>query len=350
VKLPPPPIRFLVAVVGCWVGARTLLLWSERGPEPPLAPLASRIVPDAPPAAAPAEAPALPVPAERAGWPGEEIPRFAPRLAAAASVPRSPAPAPARAEMAGTGAALQHPAPFVAGHAAPPAAPVTYPPLAPASRQTASAPPGRWSGSAWLFVRPDAGAGGLAPGGTLGGSQAGGRVAYRLNADSRRPLAVAARLYVPLERPQGAEAALGLDWQPLSRVPIHILAERRERIGREGRSDFALTLYAGGERRMLRHRVRVEAYGQAGVVGLDRPDLFADGLVRAGTAIGPLEVGAGAWGGAQPGAARLDIGPQASIRLPVGRTAVRASAEWRFRVAGDAAPDSGPAFTLSTDF
>jgi hypothetical protein len=36
--------------------------------------------------------------------------------------------------------------------------------------------------------------------------------------------------------------------------------------------------------------------------------------------------------------------------LPIGRTAIRASAEWRFRVAGDAAPDSGPAVTLSTDF
>jgi hypothetical protein len=207
----------------------------------------------------------------------------------------------------------------------------------------------RWSGSAWLFVRHDGGTG-LAPGGTLGGSQAGGRIAYRLNADARRPLALAARLYVPLERPQGAEVALGLDWQPIARLPVHLLAERRERIGREGRSDFALTLYGGGERRVLQGRVRVEAYGQGGVVGVERPDLFADGAIRASTPIGPVEAGAGAWGGAQPGAARLDIGPQASIRLPIGRTAIRASAEWRFRVAGDAAPDSGPAVTLSTDF
>jgi hypothetical protein len=59
--------------------------------------------------------------------------------------------------------------------------------------------------------------------------------------------------------------------------------------------------------------------------------------------IGPVEVGAGAWGGAQPGAARLDMGPQASFRIPVGRTGIRASAEWRFRVAGDAEPGSGPA-------
>jgi hypothetical protein len=86
------------------------------------------------------------------------------------------------------------------------------------------------------------------------------------------------------------------------------------------------------------------------VVGAEERDLFADGAIRASTPIGPVEIGAGAWGGAQPGAARLDIGPQASVRIPVGKIAIRASAEWRVRVAGDAHPGSGPAFTLSTDF
>jgi hypothetical protein len=86
------------------------------------------------------------------------------------------------------------------------------------------------------------------------------------------------------------------------------------------------------------------------VVGLKERDLFTDGSVRASTPIGPFEVGAGAWGGAQPGVARLDVGPQASVRIPIGRTGVRASAEWRFRVAGDAEPGSGPALTLATDF
>lgn len=234
---------------------------------------------------------------------------------------------------------------------APPAKPGPYPPFAsPVPGMAAALPASRWSGSAWLFVRHEAARGGLAPGGTLGGSQAGARLAYRLNGDVRRPLAVAARLYLPLERTQGTEVALGLDWQPIASLPIHILAERRERIGREGRSDFGITLYGGGERRLLRDRLRIEAFGQAGIVGLNERDLFADGAVRASTPIGPVDIGAGAWGGAQPGAARLDVGPQASFRLAVGRTAVRASAEWRFRVAGDAAPDSGPAFTLSTGF
>jgi hypothetical protein len=207
----------------------------------------------------------------------------------------------------------------------------------------------RWSASAWLFLR-DGGGGGLAPGGTLGGSQAGARINYRLNGDHERSLALSARLYAPVDQPEGAEAALGLDWRPLRTVPVHLLAERRQRLGREGRSDFSLTVYGGGERRLLNGKVRVEAYGQAGIVGVEERDLFADGAVRAGVPIGPVEVGAGAWGGAQPGVSRLDVGPQASFRLPVGKGSVRAAAEWRFRVAGEAAPGSGPALTLSTDF
>jgi hypothetical protein len=206
----------------------------------------------------------------------------------------------------------------------------------------------RWSGSAWLFVR-DGGGGDLAPGGTLGGSQAGARLTFRINDDSRRPLALSARAYVPLDRPEGAEAAVGLDWQPLADVPLHLLAERRERIGREGRSDFALSVYGGAERRLLRG-LQVEAYGQAGVVGVEERDLFADGSMLASVRAGPVQAGAGIWGGAQPGAARLDAGPQASARLSVAGVHLRASAEWRFRIAGDAAPGSGPAFTLAAGF
>ena len=198
-------------------------------------------------------------------------------------------------------------------------------------------------------MRDESGSG-LVPGGTLGGSQAGARAVYRLNGDASRPIALSARLYAPLERPEGSEAALGLDWRPAAGLPLHILAERRQRLGSEGRSDFSLTVYGGGERRVLRGRVRMEAYGQAGVVGVEERDLFADGSIRVSVRAGPLELGAGAWGGAQPGASRLDIGPHATVRLPVGGITIRASAEYRFRVAGDAAPASGPALTIATDF
>jgi len=203
----------------------------------------------------------------------------------------------------------------------------------------------RWSASACLLVRRDRGGAALAPGGTLGGSQAGARIAYRLGGG----LSAGLRLYAPLRRTQGSELAAGFDWQPVAAIPVQLRAERRQALGREGRSAFALSLH-GGASRALPRRVRVDLYGQAGMVGLGARDLFIDGAVRVSVPVGPVEIGAGAWGAAQPGAARLDAGPGISYRLPVQGANVRVEAGWRFRVAGDAAPRSGPALTLAADF
>ncbi len=207
--------------------------------------------------------------------------------------------------------------------------------------------PRRWSGSAWLLVRRDGAAPTLAPGGILGGSQAGGRLLYRLNDDAARPFALAARVSAPL-RGRGAEAALGLDWRPVERLPIHLLAERRQ--GLDGdRSAFAAFVH-GGTSVALPAGARIDAYAQAGAVGLRSRDLFADGAVRVGMPFGPFEVGGGAWGAAQPGTARLDAGPQVSLPVNAGVARLRVSADWRFRLAGDARPASGPALTIGTDF
>ena len=56
--------------------------------------------------------------------------------------------------------------------------------------------PRRWAASAWLLVRPDGGGAALAPGGTLGGSQAGARLLRRLGGG----FALSGRLYSPLRR------------------------------------------------------------------------------------------------------------------------------------------------------
>jgi hypothetical protein len=63
-----------------------------------------------------------------------------------------------------------------------------------------------------------------------------------------------------------------------------------------------------------------------------------------------VRVGAAAWGAAQPGAARLDLGPRAALSLPHGPATVTAAIEYRVRVAGRARPGSGAAVTLSTGF
>ena len=218
-------------------------------------------------------------------------------------------------------------------------------PAEPVALPAPAAAAGRWSGSAWMLLRDESDRRTLAPGGTLGGGQIGARLLYRIGDN----LALSARAYAPLRRTRGAEAAAGIDWRPSARLPFHILAERRQDLGGEGRSAFALTLY-GGVARALPRGLRLDAYGQAGIVGARSRDLFADAAVRVSAPLGPVEAGAGAWGGAQPGAARLDAGPFLSWRLPVGRANLRLQADWRFRLAGDAAPGSGPAFTLATDF
>ena len=140
----------------------------------------------------------------------------------------------------------------------------------------------------------------------------------------------------------GAEAALGLDWRPSRRVPVHLLAERRQALGREGRSAFALTFYGGVSDAPL-GPFRIDAYAQAGIVGARSRDPFADGSLRLSLPLGGrIRLGAGAWAAAQPGVARLDLGPQAALRLPVAGRAVTVAADWRVRVAGDARARLGP--------
>jgi hypothetical protein len=319
------PLRFLALTLGLWVVARAALLapgWWGRPAEP------ERSVPAAggfaaARSAAIASGPVLEAPSYR---------RRLPQIAAARPVspPRAgPEPTLATAPAMAASVATASGGPGPAGLGPPAAMPE----------------PRRWTASAWLLVRQDGGGAALAPGGTLGGSQAGARLLRRLGGG----LALSGRLYVPLRRAGGAEAAAGLDWQPWARLPVHILAERREALGGEGRSAFGLTLY-GGLSRDLPHGFRIDAYGQAGLVGLRARDAFAEGSVRISAPVGPVEVGGGAWAAAQPGAERVDAGPSLSWRLPVRGAAIRLQADWRFRLAGEAAPGSGPALTLAADF
>ena len=64
-----------------------------------------------------------------------------------------------------------------------------------------------------------------------------------------------------------------------------------------------------------------------------------------------MTLGAGVWGAAQADGAlidRLDAGP--SLRLRHDRLPLGLSADWRFRLAGNAEPGSGPALTVYASF
>jgi hypothetical protein len=327
----PPPLRFLAAVVGGWAAVRTAMLVPFWPPAP--------VGPPSPPSELPARQTVAMAEASAAPAP---IAPLAPRRQTAPAV-LLPAPAPKAAP-----APLPVPEPKPAGWAVP-AAPASLP-----GQSAAPVPPGhhrvagRWSASAWAFVRGGDGTA-LASPGTLGGSQLGGRLSYRLNGNAARPLSLTARLSAPAGHLAGAEAALGLEWQPMRDVPLRLLAERRQALGGEGRSAFALLAHGGVDDRPVAAGLRLDFYAQAGIVGARSLDLFADGSARLSLPIdrtGRVRLGAGAWAAAQPGVARLDAGPHVSLHLP----GVSLALDWRLRLAGEAAPGSGPAATLSTDF
>lgn len=334
-RLGAPPLRFLVLVVGGWIGVRAVWLVGNgpgealvevAAPQPERNSASPRLAyADLPDEFASAQAAADP-PTFRSHallLLPEAQAVVAPRLAYAivqefAEASHAP-PAPG---LAGGSGAIQ-------GEASP-----------------ASRPP-RLTGSAWIFVR-ESGPATLAPGGTLGGSQMGARLSYRLNRDAGRPLALSGRLYAPLDDLDAAEAAVGIEWQPMRTVPLRILAERRQGITSDGRSAFALLAYGGVSEAKLAGPLIADAYAQAGVVGVRSTDLFADGSLRLSLkSARNVKAGVGLWAAAQPGVERLDAGPTLSVRI-TPTTAVQA--DWRFRLAGDATPASGPSVTLATDF
>ncbi len=331
-----PPLRFLALVAGGWICMRAAMLapdWAvpQAGePKPTATP-----APAAQATAATHSSPrsvALHPPAVQPHFndrslPADEAAALPERTAEAAAqggFPVAIPPDPSPPDPPGT-AALIGPIP------------PSFPPTAPRARH--------WSASAWLLLRDDPGGAALAPGGALGGSQAGARLLREVGGG----VALSARLYLPLRRRTAAEAAAGLDWRPAAHLPLHLLAERRQALGRDGLSAFALTAY-GGLSRALPRGFRIDAYAQAGLVGTRSRDPFADGSVRISAALGPVEVGGGGWAAAQPGVRRVDAGPSVSYRLPIRGAGLRLQVDWRFRLAGDTAPGSGPALTLAADF
>lgn len=223
--------------------------------------------------------------------------------------------------------------------------------------------PSRWSMDVWALVRP--GASGVASpvaGPTLGGSQVGTVARYRLTR-ATAPIAAAAYLRASkaLSDPGDGELAAGLQVQPFKALPVSVHAEGRLTRTETGSSLRPAAFVTGGfDAVPLPGGLTARGYGQAGYVGGDDATAFADGqiiadktLVRfdlAASAEATIAVGAGAWAGAQEGAARVDLGPEASVRLPVGETQVRLSVGYRMRVAGDALPTSGVAVTLAAGF
>lgn len=357
------PLIFLAMIVVLWIGVR-IFAWTRPALE--RTPVAS--------------AEAAP-PAQRLGWQLTDVPANPALVAAGSQRPfmgaarypvrrRSVLPIiavnPLVKAMAGDlieGDAKGLPvtvAEMQGSRASPAFAQLAQPPAAvtvPTSSELPYAPGRRWSGDGWVLVRGGSGPGGAGPGvASYGGNQIGGVLRYRLvPGGAHRPTAYF-RLSAALNGSGERDAALGLSIRPVAAIPA--IAAVEARVGMlSGRTVVRPVVMAVTELppAALPGELRAELYTQAGYVGGGGATPFADGQVRldrrifeAGGAV--LRAGAGAWGGAQRGAARLDVGPTAALQIAKGSAAARVGLDWRFRLAGLAEPGSGPALTVSAGF
>jgi hypothetical protein len=219
--------------------------------------------------------------------------------------------------------------------------------------QTSSSP--RIQLSAWVLMR-----GGSAPAGAftdqLGGSQAGIRVRTDLlRLDRQVSFGPTLRLSAALQSNAEREIAPGVSLRLNRAIPIEIIAERRIDLSGRSSDRWAALVATGVNDVPLARTFRLNGYAQAGLVGGGARSGFAGGSITITRPVGATSAsrasaGIGSWAEAQRGSVRLDIGPVVTARIePVG-TPVSLSAQWRFRVAGRAAPASGPALVIATDF
>ncbi|WP_347303322.1 hypothetical protein V5740_01480 [Croceibacterium sp. TMG7-5b_MA50] len=215
----------------------------------------------------------------------------------------------------------------------------------------------RWSGDGWLLLREDTDTPLTSARPSYGRSQAGAVVRYRLGSatNGHAPQAYL-RGSTALAGAREQEVAAGLSLRPIPGLPVRLAAEARVNDNRAG-TDVRPAVFAVTELPpvALPGGTRGELYLQGGYAGGDFATGFVDGqarldrplLQRGGTEV---SIGAGAWGGAQKGSERLDVGPSAGVTFGVGRVRARVAADYRLRVAGNAEPASGPALTIAAGF
>lgn len=369
------PTRFIILAIGGWIGLRALSLGMIPGGEAlalDRAPAADAATASALPPVATTEFapldPVEPAPPQMAAIYPPAYPAYAVPTAYPAAMSRSPVvryASPALPRRWGPEGVEDFNLAPAAARYADNAVPLDQWPIAsiasgrggnsPAARPRRSTPaemiramPGfdRLSMSGWAMMRREPGATSLAANGQLGGSQAGARILWRF----RRDAALSIRSSAPFGGAQRtAELAAGLRWQPLRRVPIAFTAERRQSFGPDkGASAFAFFAKGGVYDRPVAARFNLDAYLQAGIVGIRDRAAFVDGSATLTRPVWrQLSAGFGMWGGAQPGLARFDVGPRVSYRIG---SRMRVHADYRQRLVGHAAPGSGPVLTLAANF
>jgi hypothetical protein len=206
---------------------------------------------------------------------------------------------------------------------------------------------------AYSFWRPGSSSNLDAVAPQYGGSQSGLIATYRLTKKEQPDVSLLMRAAITPGRFADKEFAVGLRTKPIASLPITVSAERRFRAN--SRDQYAVYAAGSVDNIALLLGVKGRGFAQAGIVPEKNPNLFFDAGIRAEHSIHnigntDLSFGAGAWAGGQRGASRFDVGPTLSANIKLGTTRLDVSADWRFRVKGDAQPKHGPAITISTGF
>lgn len=221
----------------------------------------------------------------------------------------------------------------------------------------------RWTLDAWAFLREGSGAAPIAQGRVpvYGASQAGAILQHRLAPQSRRDPRLYLRGYRALLDEPESEVAAGVSARPLPALPVRLAAEARF-TSNEFREELRPAVYAITEILPMQLPLGLtgEVYAGAGYVGGAADTAFVDGQASVVRRVASFDLareddvrlsfGAGAWGGAQRDAHRVDVGPTVRVDMSLGAVPARVSIDYRERVGGDAAPVSGIAATLSTQF
>lgn len=221
----------------------------------------------------------------------------------------------------------------------------------------------RWSGENWVLMRAGSGDAAQAPGAaSYGASQAGAIVRYRLGKGEVGSSYAYLRTSLAINAPgNDREIALGFGARPIRKVPLRVLVEARLQDTKISPMQVrpVATVITELPWKRLPLGFRAEAYGQAGYAGGRGATPFFDAQAMIDHSLrgvvprnNDLRVGAGVWAGGQDGAVRLDAGPRVAFRINPGRLAgpSRVALDWRFRLAGNARPDSGPALTVTSAF
>jgi len=216
----------------------------------------------------------------------------------------------------------------------------------------------RWTLDVWAFWREGSGSALVSQGRvpSYGASQAGAVLRYRLAPQSKQSPNAYLRAYRALIDGGENELAAGLSARPLPILPLRAHGElRATRVAGETRLRPSAFVTTELPPFVLPLGLQGEAYAQAGYVGGKGRTGFADGQLHVMRSVkdfdlGKLSLGGAAWGGAQKGSRRVDLGPSVRLDVTLGETPARLSVDWRERVAGNAEPDSGVAVTLSTRF